>query len=91
MGLDYEIIYKKGKENIMADSLSRKVGEPTFQNYCVTITQDNIDDCNNITSMIPTWVQEIAQSWEKDDGLKNVIIQLQLNPDTLPGYSFLNG
>lgn len=76
MGLDYEIAYKKGKENIVAHSLSRNEGEPTLQNHCMTITQDSMDVCNTITSVIPTWVQEIAQSWENDDELKNIILQL---------------
>lgn len=91
MGLDYEIAYKKGNENVVADSLSRKMGEPSFQNPCLAITQDHMDNCNTITSVVLTWVQEISQSWEKDDGMKDVIIQLQLHPDTLPGYSFLHG
>lgn len=44
-----------------------------------------------LTTAIPSWIAEIAQTWEKDDGLREIILQLQLKDDALPGYTFQHG
>ncbi|KAL0282970.1 UNVERIFIED_CONTAM: Retrovirus-related Pol polyprotein from transposon gypsy [Sesamum angustifolium] len=53
LGLDYEVQYKKGKENIAADALSRR----------------EQGECATITVTIPSWVTDIQKSYEQDDEL----------------------
>lgn len=84
MGLDYEIIYKKGKENVVADGLSRQVSPIDIQDQCFEITKQNV------STLTPAWIQEIVESWNDDPGLMDIIVQLQLAPSSLPGFSFNN-
>lgn len=95
MGLDYEIAYKKGKENMVADSLSRQVQNPIVQGDChaISILDPSIsaEVCWTIIAAILSWVHEIVHSWEGDECLKDIIVQLQVDPNSLPGYSFQNG
>lgn len=54
MGLDYEIIYKKGKENTVANALSRL---PEIQNESVV---------NELSAVQPQWLNEIVNSYSAD-------------------------
>jgi hypothetical protein len=49
LGYDYEIIYKKGKENIVADALSRK-HEEEGSLFCLSL-------------LVPDWIEEVCQEW----------------------------
>ncbi|CAA0831231.1 Uncharacterized mitochondrial protein AtMg00860 [Striga hermonthica] len=55
LGLDYDIQYRKEKENKAADALSR-VGEGGV--------------CTAISTMVPTWLKEIIESYKEDEVLK---------------------
>jgi hypothetical protein len=53
LGYEFEIIYKKGKHNILADALSRKE-EETERSLCViSIPQSD-------------WVEEVNIGWKQD-------------------------
>ncbi|KAJ4789708.1 polyprotein [Rhynchospora pubera] len=54
LGLDYRIEYKKGKENVVADALSRKV------------RHNEVSEALAVTELIPTWVEELKSSYEND-------------------------
>lgn len=74
MGYDYEITYKKGKENIVADALSR--------------TFDNQASLSAISMPIPNWLASVQQGYDSDSSLSQIIHQLANNPSAIPHYSW---
>ena len=75
MGLDYTIHYWKGKENVVADVLSRK---------------EEKGNCQAITVVLE-WVKDIAGSYEQTNWLKNLLAQLIVQPIGNHGYTLSNG
>ena len=65
MGYDYDICYKKGKENVAADALSRI--------HCSELL------AMAVSSVSSNLMSEIQKSWEDDSSLKLIISQLQQN------------
>jgi len=51
-GYDYEIIYKKGKDNVVADALSRKY--------------EDEGSLFSLSFIVPDWLQAICQKWIQD-------------------------
>jgi hypothetical protein len=51
MGLRFQIVYKKGVENVVADALSRV-------SYLMALSQ--------VSEVQPLWVQEVLNSYETD-------------------------
>eukprot|EP00253_Pinus_taeda_P010515 PITA_10515 len=76
LGYDYEIIYKKGKENSVANALSRQ-----FEEESTLLT---------ISLPIPDWVEEARREWFSHPGLSQLISQLQVDPNSTKGYSCQN-
>ncbi len=77
MGLEYTIKYRKGKENLAADALSRVVPE--------------LSDNQAITASIPAWIEEIAGSYEGDSKAQQLLMDTLL-PQTATGdYSQQHG
>lgn len=64
LGLNFDIQYRKGSKNSAADALSRKVS----------------GHCNAITSIKPTWDQEVLESYQGDDEVNQLISDLTQNP-----------
>ncbi|KAJ0494369.1 putative nucleotidyltransferase, Ribonuclease H [Helianthus annuus] len=62
MGFDYEIVYKKGSDNLVADALSRVEG-PTL----LPIALSTFD---------PSLLERIKTTWRNDEALQQMIIQL---------------
>nr|XP_027108798.1 uncharacterized protein LOC113728610 [Coffea arabica] len=81
LGLDYEIQYKKGVENKVADALSRlyEKGQPH-----ITTT----GSCLALTTVKPNWILELQGSYLSDDHCKDIISQLLLDPSSHPGYEW---
>lgn len=77
IGLNYTIQHKKGKENAVADALSRIVNEEG-----ITLA---------ITAPIPIWVQEIVESYKRDPHCKKMMGELALHQNTQGDYSYGNG
>ena len=75
MGLDYIIQYRKGKENKVADALSRCMEE--------ALTASMI-------TVVPDWYQEVSDSYSQDDWAKGME-QLIVNPTSKPGFTLKNG
>lgn len=76
MGLDFIITYKKGVENNAADALSRR--PPSVQSF-------------HISSLQPTWLEEILSSYTHDDKAIELLQQLSVQPDSKPKYQLLQG
>jgi len=77
LGYDYDIEYKQGKENVLADALSRI---PSKEFYALT------------TSTISTTImQEIVQSYDNDPIIQTLIHELQQSPASHPHYTWVNG
>ena len=63
-GYDFEIVYKKGKENIMADAIFR-IDEKDEALLCsLSILQEN-------------WVVEAKEEWQNDVATSNLIQQIK--------------
>ena len=74
MGYDYEITYKKGKDNIVADALSH-----TFDDHV---------SLSAISIPIPNCLQSIQQGYVNDSYLFEIIQQLVNNPSDVLHYSW---
>jgi hypothetical protein len=75
-GYDYEIIYKKGIDNVVADALSRKY--------------EDEGSLFSLSFIVPDWLQAIRQEWLQDPKSSQLIQQLQSNAPASLGYSWLH-
>ena len=67
LGYDFEIIYKKGKQNVVADALSRK-DEDLEALFCV------------ISIIHPDWINKARDEWKKGEEVWPLIQKLQNIP-----------
>jgi len=74
LGYNFDIVYKPGKENRRADSLSRR---------------DDDGEINTLV-YFPFWAdwQAIAAETREDARLKKIVAELQEDPASHPGYSY---
>ena len=75
-GYDYEIIYKKGRENVVADALSCQ-----FEEDSILLA---------ISVPIPDWIEESHKEWFSHPVLSQLINNLQAYPNSTWGYSWKN-
>ena len=64
LGYDFEIIYKKGKQNMVTDALSRKYKDVKVLLYALSIIQ-------------PNWIVEAREEWKNGPLVWTIIQQLQ--------------
>ena len=67
LGYDFEIIYKKGKQNVVEDALSRKYEDVEALICALLIIQ-------------PDWISEAREEWKNDLSIWKLIQQLQMDP-----------
>jgi hypothetical protein len=73
---DYEIIYKKGKENVFANTLSQKY--------------EDEGSLFSLSFIVPDWLHAMCQEWLHDPKISHLIQQLQANSPVSQGYSWHN-
>ena len=71
---DYEITYKKAKDNLVADAL--------------LLTFDAHVSLSVISMPIPTWLHSVQQVYVNDSSLSEIIQQLASNPSVVPHSSW---
>jgi hypothetical protein len=64
LGSDLEIIYKKGKKNVVADALSRKDEDVEVFLCAISIIQ-------------PDWIIEVRDEWKNEENVWTHIQRLQ--------------
>ena len=73
LGYDYEIIYKKGKDNVVVDALSRQY--------------EDEGSMLDLLSPIPDSLDESRQEWPQDFSITQLIKRIQTDPNQPQGYS----
>jgi hypothetical protein len=76
MDLKFKILYKKGKENVAADALSRVA---------------NVMALQSVSEVQPLWVQEILNSYTTDSKAQQLLIQLVVHIPNEDGFSLEQG
>jgi hypothetical protein len=76
MGLQYKLVYRKGKDNSAADALSRI---PTA------------NELHAISLCRPRWLEIIIEGYDKDDKAKTLLQELSIASPNAQGYSLHQG
>jgi len=76
MGLQFKVVYRKGKENLAADALSRLGHLMAIQ---------------SVSSVQPVWVQEVLNSYATDAQAKALLSRLAISSPDAQGYSLQTG
>jgi hypothetical protein len=76
MGLQYKLVYRKGKDNSTADALSRV---PTA------------NELHAISLCRPRWLEIITEGYDKDDKAKTLLQELSIASPNAQGYSLHQG
>ena len=74
LGYDFEIIYKKGKQNVVADALSRKDKDVDALLCDISIIQ-------------PDWINEARDEWNNDEEVWAIVQKLKHDPSTSDTFS----
>jgi hypothetical protein len=82
LGYDFVIEYKRGKENKVADALSR-----VFEELAVLVEAT----CSLISFPSLTWLKELKLSYDSDPGTTELLHKLQLGEDVPKGYMLKQG
>ena len=77
LGYEFEIIYKKGKLNVVADALSRKDEQVEALLCAISIIQ-------------PDWITKARDEWNKDEEVWTLIQKLKQDPSTSDTFSWKN-
>jgi len=77
LGYGYDIIYKKGCDNVVVDALSCQ-----FEDERTLIA---------ISLPIPDWIEESSKEWFSQPSLSQLINNLRANPNSSIGYSWKDG
>lgn len=73
------MVYRKGKENIIADALLRRPATPFPDHY------------HAISRVSPDWHKEIQASYMDDITIQDILAALNTGSNAYPHYSSQNG
>ena len=76
MGLQFKIVYKKGKDNVAADALSRVTHLLAIQ---------------AVSTVQPVWIQEVFNSYTIDPKAQLLMKQLAMSSPDPHGFSLEQG
>ena len=76
LGYDYEIIYKKGKDNVVANALSRQYEDEA--------------SLLSLSTTILDWLNHTFQEWIQDPSIARLIHRIQTDPNPPHGYSWMD-
>jgi hypothetical protein len=76
LGLQYNMVYKKGLENKVADAMSRKVHH---------------DEVHAISSSKPRWLEIITEGYNQDEATKQLLVELSVSGHNDKGFSLVDG
>jgi hypothetical protein len=77
LGYDFEIVYKKGKQNVVADALSRKDEDVEAFLCAISIIQ-------------PNWIIEARDEWKNDEKVCTLIQRLQQDSSASDTFTWKN-
>jgi hypothetical protein len=77
LGYDFEIVYKKGKKNVVVDALSRKDEDFEAFLYAILIIQ-------------PDWIIEARDEWKNDENEWTLILRLQQDSSASDTFTWKN-
>uniref|UniRef100_A0A3Q7J7Z4 Reverse transcriptase domain-containing protein n=1 Tax=Solanum lycopersicum TaxID=4081 RepID=A0A3Q7J7Z4_SOLLC len=84
LGLDYEVQYKKGAENRVADALSR-------QHEIKDDSDQVIGKLLKISVTVPRWMQEVRDSYADDDLAQEFMVHLAVDSNGPTIWQFPSG
>jgi len=67
LGYEFEIIFKKGKQNLVVDALSGRDEDVEPLLYAISIIQ-------------PNWITKVRKEWKNDKEVWTLIQKLQQDP-----------
>jgi hypothetical protein len=77
LGYDFEIVYKKGKQNVVADALSRKDEDVEAFLCAISIIQ-------------PNWIIEARDEWKNEEKVWTLIQRLQQDSSASDTFTWKN-
>jgi hypothetical protein len=76
LGFNYKVEYKKGRENKVADALSRA---------------PHTTKILAISQAIPVWMEQVTSSYEADDLCLDLLAKLSVDNQAIPNYKLASG
>ncbi|KAJ6942306.1 hypothetical protein NC652_008196 [Populus alba x Populus x berolinensis] len=83
LGLRYTILYRKGRENVAADALSRQ--------HHSNAASTAVGELGAVTSILPAWYEEVHPSYDHDPKLQSIILDKLMGDTRQMDYTYTEG